>query len=102
MGLQPVYVGVVELVGPPYIGVSVNFGIVSVNFCPLRILKLLYDYQMFPLTQDVIKLMELVAVVHMIVFLGLMITSLLMRQLARFGFSHSWGTGAKDVEINGF
>jgi len=54
------------------------------------------------LNQETVNLIVVIAVVHMVPFLGLSISALLVRQLKRFGFGHSWGPDARDIQINDF
>jgi len=54
------------------------------------------------LNQETVNLIVVIAVVHVVPFLGMSISALLVRQLGRFGFSHSWGPDAKDIELNDF
>lgn len=46
---------------------------------------------MLLIDQAVVNLIGVVAVVLMIPWLGILIACMLMRQIRRFGFSHSWG-----------
>jgi len=54
------------------------------------------------LNQETVNLIVVVVVVHVVPFLGMSISALLIRQLGRFGFSHSWGPDGKDIQINDF
>ena len=57
---------------------------------------------MLGLNQDTVDLIVAMAVVNMVPFLGIMAAAMLMRQIRRFGFTHSWGDDSKDININGF
>jgi len=57
---------------------------------------------MLGLNQETVNFIVNVAVVHMIIFLGMGISAMLVRQLSRFGFSHSWGPDGKDIKLNDF
>ena len=46
---------------------------------------------MYPIDQAVVNLMVVVSVISMVPWLGILIATMLMRQIKRFGFSHSWG-----------
>lgn len=63
---------------------------------------MLYNGNMPTLNQETVNFIVVVAVVHMVPFLGLSISAMLIRQLPRFGFGQNWGPGAKDLRISGF
>jgi len=70
--------------------------------CPVDKRKLIYNDLMLGLNQDTLNFIVTCAVVFMVPFLGLGISAMLIRQLPRWGFSHSWGPESKDIQIEHF
>ena len=79
-----------------------NFGAFLVNTKTITVIVLVYHVAMLGLNQDTVDFIIMVAVVHMVPFLGMFIVAMLMRQLRRFGFTHSWGENARDIKFNDF
>ena len=55
------------------------------------------------LNQETVNFIVVVAVVHVIPFIGLSISAILLRQFPRFGnYGRDWGPDPKDMRISGF
>lgn len=51
---------------------------------------------MLALRPEMVRVIEMAAVAFMVPWLGFQAAALLMRQLRRFGFTHSWGNEDPD------